>query len=89
MRTVRRHIVFSGYVQGVGFRYHAKYKAEALGLTGYVRNCSDGSVEMEAEGDEQSVYALIAAMREHVWGSVDNVEIENVPVQDDRYFDIR
>ena len=46
---VRKHIIFRGRVQGVGFRYHSTYKAENLGLTGWVRNCYDGSVEMELQ----------------------------------------
>ena len=43
---IRKHILFYGRVQGVGFRYHATYKASLLGLTGWVRNLEDGSVEM-------------------------------------------
>ena len=48
---IRKHILFYGRVQGVGFRYHATYKASLLGLTGWVRNLEDGSVEMEVQGD--------------------------------------
>ena len=45
---IRKHIMFYGRVQGVGFRYHATYKASLLGLTGWVRNlegwqCGNGS----------------------------------------------
>ena len=47
---IRKHILFYGRVQGVGFRYHATYKASLLGLTGWVRNLEDGSVEMEVQG---------------------------------------
>ena len=39
---IRKHILFYGRVQGVGFRYHATYKASLLGLTGWVRNLEDG-----------------------------------------------
>lgn len=35
---LRKHIIFYGRVQGVGFRYHAKYGADMLGLSGWVRN---------------------------------------------------
>ena len=45
----RRQIRFYGRVQGVGFRYHAKHAAAALGLTGWVRNEYDGSVMMEVQ----------------------------------------
>ncbi len=52
---IRRRYVFKGMVQGVGFRYHARYHASALGLTGWVRNEYDGSVTMEVQGDVQSI----------------------------------
>lgn len=44
------HIIVSGRVQGVGFRAWASREAIRLGITGFVRNCSDGSVEVLAEG---------------------------------------
>ena len=49
MEKIRRHIIFYGYVQGVGFRYRASYIANRFGVTGWVKNCIDGSVEMEAD----------------------------------------
>lgn len=45
----------SGRVQGVGFRYFAEHAAHELGLCGYVRNCSDGSVEAYAIGDSAAL----------------------------------
>jgi acylphosphatase len=45
------HIVVEGLVQGVGFRWFAARKAQALGLSGFVRNMYDGTVEVVAEGD--------------------------------------
>ena len=56
---VRKHILFYGRVQGVGFRYYAVHKASQLGLTGWVRNLYDGSVEMEVEGQEPLIDELI------------------------------
>ncbi|WP_456403099.1 acylphosphatase [Persephonella sp.] len=47
------HIVFAGTVQGVGFRYFVKNKAEKFGVKGFVRNLPDGTVEVMAEGDEE------------------------------------
>ena len=44
-----------GLVQGVGFRWFAKETADSLGLSGWVRNREDGSVELEAEGDSGSL----------------------------------
>ena len=46
MGEVRKHIVFQGRVQGVGFRYTAKYMAQSLGLVGWVQNEWDGTVTM-------------------------------------------
>ncbi len=58
MRRVR--VIVSGQVQGVGFRYHTRRVADRLGVTGWVRNLPDGTVEVEAEGDEKSVEDLVA-----------------------------
>ena len=52
-----RYRVF-GRVQGVGFRYFALRQAELLGVTGFARNHPDGSVEVVAEGPEESLAAL-------------------------------
>jgi len=46
----RLHAIVEGYVQGVGFRQTTLYRARRLGLTGWVRNRADGSVEAVAEG---------------------------------------
>lgn len=52
-------IIVSGQVQGVSFRYYAQEKARELELAGFVRNEKDGTVRIEAQGDEPSVRALI------------------------------
>ena len=52
MATVRHGGRFMGKVQGVGFRVFVQSVAEALGFTGWVKNMPDGSVVMEAQGDE-------------------------------------
>ena len=51
----RKHIIFSGDVQGVGFRYRANYAAQGLGLTGYVRNLYNGKVEVEVQGEKDLI----------------------------------
>lgn len=56
---VRAHVFFEGLVQGVFFRANAKKCADALGLTGWVRNTIDGRVEAVFEGDEEKVKAAI------------------------------
>ena len=89
MDKVRRHIIFYGYVQGVGFRWKAKNTSRLLGLSGWVRNLDDGSVEMEAEGTERDISDLVEAMENHSWGSVERIESERVPVHGDYSFEVR
>jgi acylphosphatase len=57
------HIVVSGMVQGVGFRYFVLHHAIQLGVTGLVRNLPNGDVEIEAEGSRESVESLIVYAR--------------------------
>ena len=57
------HIVVSGIVQGVGYRYFAMQLARDYGLAGWVRNREDGTVELEAEGEEIVVQAYIKDLR--------------------------
>ena len=47
-----------GIVQGVGFRFFTERAARRLGMSGFVRNLPDGTVEVEADGDETSLGAL-------------------------------
>lgn len=55
---VRRHIIFTGRVQEVGFRYRALYIAKSLELTGWVFNMWNGNVEMEVQGSEKNIEKL-------------------------------
>ncbi len=59
---IRRRIFFSGRVQGVGFRITAKQTAEQFEITGWVRNLSDGRVELLAEGSQSEVEAFLARL---------------------------
>ena len=89
MDKVRRHIIFYGYVQGVGFRWTASRAARRLGVSGWVRNLDDGSVEMEAEGTERDIEDLISALEDHSWGSVERVESKLIPLHGDYNFEVR
>ena len=62
---IAREVVFKGRVQGVGFRYTARDMARDLAVSGWVKNCSDGSVRMVAEGEEAMVEELIARLSLH------------------------
>ncbi|MGE5236616.1 MAG: acylphosphatase [Acidobacteriota bacterium] len=56
--SVARRFLVGGYVQGVGFRYFVAREAQALGLSGWVRNLPTGEVETVAAGDEPALAAL-------------------------------
>ena len=60
MTPARVHLVVRGRVQGVFFRGAMRTEAERLGVTGWVRNRPDGTVEAEAEGDRAALDALVA-----------------------------
>jgi acylphosphatase len=60
---IARLVRVTGRVQGVFFRAWTKDQARELGLSGWVRNCGDGSVEAHVEGEESKVSELIARMR--------------------------
>jgi acylphosphatase len=54
-----RQIRVQGRVQGVGFRYALRDEAQRLGVSGWVRNCTDGSVEALLQGEARAVEALV------------------------------
>jgi acylphosphatase len=71
------HVIISGRVQGVWFRASAKQKAEQLGIKGWIRNTSDGSVEAVFEGEEKSVNEMIEWCNHGPpLSKIENVEIE-------------
>lgn len=59
----RLEATIRGRVQGVGFRYHVSNRARQIGVTGYVRNLWDGSVEVVAEGDKARLDRLLAYLQ--------------------------
>jgi len=60
---VRLHAIVEGRVQGVGFRYFTQERAVFLGLTGWVRNRWDGTVELVAEGPQADLDILLKAVQ--------------------------
>jgi len=80
MATTRAHVFISGRVQGVNFRWYTQYKAQELGLTGWVRNLWDGRVEAVFEGEERAVRAAVAwCHRGDPPARVDEVEVSYEP----------
>lgn len=71
----------SGIVQGVGFRYSTLQQALSLGVTGYARNMDDGSVEVLACGEQQSVEALVEWLKQ----GPRSARVERVLVQPSPY----
>lgn len=63
VNAVRRRVIISGRVQGVGFRYSCRRMAEGQGVTGWARNLPDGRVEACFEGDPDAVERLVAWCR--------------------------
>ncbi len=61
MRHITLHVIVEGRVQGVGFRAFVEREARVRGLTGWVRNRSDGSVEAVFSGGEEEVQSMIVA----------------------------
>lgn len=74
---IRLTAIVTGIVQGVNFRWFTQRRAAVLGLVGYVRNRSDGSVEFVAEGARVALEQLLDAVRVGPASAV----VENVDAQ--------
>jgi acylphosphatase len=79
MEQTAKHILFSGQVQGVGFRYTANRIARRYNVTGFVRNLPDGGVEMLAQGSEQDIDNCIADIQDSFAGYIRDTQIDLVP----------
>jgi len=71
----RVHVFFSGYVQGVGFRYTARRFAQSLDLVGWVKNCYDGRVELVAEGEEETLKQMLTQLNQAFEGYINSSEV--------------
>ena len=90
MALVARHVSVTGRVQGVFFRGWTQDQANELGVTGWVRNCPDGRVDMHIEGEEGAVQQLLDRLHRgppaarvedvHVW-DVDTFDFESFEVR--------
>lgn len=80
---VRKHFYFSGWVQGVGFRFKATYLARKYGLTGWVRNLSDGRVEMEAQGDRTVIALLLAKLQQDRYIRIEEIEEREMSLKEE------
>jgi acylphosphatase len=89
MATVRKRVLYSGRVQGVGFRYTAYDLARGFPVAGYVRNLADGRVELVAEGEGADVAAFLAAVARYWTDSVTDVAQTDEPPQGLSGFTVR
>jgi acylphosphatase len=85
---VAKHIIFTGRVQGVGFRFTAHRVAGRHQLTGYVRNLPNGSVEMLAQGQLEVIDDCIRDIEEEFAGYVRETKIDDIP-PDPRHTDFK
>lgn len=87
----RLHVRLEGRVQGVGFRFFVQRTANELGLTGWVRNRWDGSVEVLAEGPRPALERLLGALRRGPRGAlVTNSRVSwEEPSGEFAYFSVR
>lgn len=77
---IRRHYLFYGRVQGVGFRFTTYQLAKQLGLTGWVCNLADGSVEACLQGEEKVIDYLINELKHDRFIRIDRVKVEELTV---------
>jgi acylphosphatase len=78
---ISARIYFSGMVQGVGFRYTVRRYASNLNLNGWVRNLSDGRVEVLIEGEKEKIENLIENIDKQFEGYIRNKTIDYEPTQ--------
>ncbi len=82
---VRKHIIFYGSVQGVGFRWRARNAAEHFSCTGWAKNEWDGSVSMEIQGEEEDIDRVILAIEKGTFVRIDNMDVKMLPVVEREY----
>jgi acylphosphatase len=71
------HVIISGYVHGVGYRYFIRSNARKLGLTGWVRNTSNGKVEAFLQGTQEQIEEMLGLARQGpMLSEVKDIEVE-------------
>ena len=86
----RWRLTVRGLVQGVGYRAGCRRRASELGLSGWVRNLADGSVEVEAEGSTQRLAELqLWCERGPLMAQVSGLGISRIPLRGDDWFEVR
>lgn len=87
---IRKEIHFYGAVQGVGFRYRARYAAQGCGVTGWVKNEWYGSVLMEAQGTNEQINKMLKLINQGTYIRIDNMKYHEIPIDEtERGFHVR
>lgn len=81
MDIIRKRFIFTGRVQGVGFRYRAAYIARKINITGWVKNNWDGSVQMEAQGTEEEINKMLTLINQGSYISIDFIESQIIEIE--------
>jgi acylphosphatase len=81
--TICRRVVYQGRVQGVGFRWTTNRIARSLRVSGHVRNCADGTVELLAQGPPDQVDALLDEIAAVMAGNIEGADVSEESVQAD------
>jgi len=77
-------------VQGVGFRYRMYYTAQSLGLTGWVKNCADGTVLSEVQGESADIDRMLSVMSDSSYIDITGISSEKLaPDENERGFTVR
>ena len=82
----RYSIIFSGLVQGVGFRYETWCIAQKLGVVGFAENLPNGDVRVEAQGQKDKLLYLVNYMKNIPRIHVEKIEINEVELKDEKEF---
>ena len=82
MALERRRVLFTGRVQGVGFRATCRWLARGFDVVGYVRNLPDGRVELVAEGDPGEIDNFLHAIRQEASGFIRDIHADLEPASD-------
>lgn len=86
----RRHVLYEGMVQGVGFRYTGRRIASRFAVSGYVRNLAGGRVELVVEGVAKELDRFLAAIRDEMGDYIERIEVGIHPATGEfRQFEIR
>ena len=89
MAEVRKRMIFHGRVQGVGFRYTAKYLAQSMKLTGWVRNDPNGTVTMEIQGRITLIHKVMEGLNRSNFINIEWIDSEDIPIEKESCFLVR